>query len=59
MTIEAGVVEDSTSVLIGDYCSISHDVNFILNLDHSDWEISTYPLELFNLEWKIPPNIKR
>lgn len=51
-SIEANLYEGSTHLLIGNYCSIAHDVKFIINLNHYTCHATTYPLEKINSKWK-------
>lgn len=37
---------DSSNLLIGNYCSIAHDIVFVVGLNHDFQQVTTYPLEL-------------
>lgn len=55
--IEAGIIEDSASILIGNYCSIAHDVKFMLNLNHDYLSVSTYDWANI-LKWNVENKLR-
>ncbi|TCL36122.1 virginiamycin A acetyltransferase [Anaerospora hongkongensis] len=50
--IETFLHKESNHLMIGNYCSIAHDVSFLINLDHNYRYVSTYPIANICSSWK-------
>lgn len=49
--IETILSNESNHLLIGNYCSIAHNVSFLINLNHDYTLVSTYPLTKICPAW--------
>ncbi|HHY28668.1 MAG TPA: CatB-related O-acetyltransferase [Desulfitobacterium dehalogenans] len=50
--IETFLHQESNHLMIGNYCSIAHNVSFLINLDHNYNYLSTYPISNICSSWK-------
>lgn len=50
--IETFLHKESNHLMIGNYCSIAHNVSFLINLDHNYSYVSTYPIDKISSSWK-------
>lgn len=50
--IETSLYKDSNHLMIGNYCSIAHNVSFLINIDHNYEYVSTYPITKICSTWK-------